>query len=271
MRAACTTAGDPQPSTHSRAVASPGMGSTSSTASDRARKQPALPSRIQHALLRRGELCSTAATVGDQSQEATAVLLADRDPAVAVVSLVAHVAGAQHADRASDLLVLRLDEEEPLKSAVLGDRHDDGPVAGGPGHPATPGAGERGGLGRARLGGRAADREHRREEHDGASESPGRHATRVYQACRSLTAPQSAMRLTPKTHTIVAPVGKSSHAEAVTPSTLTTVPKLQPTSSRVATEPPTSVAASAGTMRYENTSSTPAIRTELVTTTPNDA
>src|SRR5215468_824040 len=246
------------------------MGSASSTASDSARKQPALPSRIQQALLRRGELGATAATVGDQSQDAPAALLADRDSTVAAVAFVTHGPGAQHADRSSDLLVRRLDEEEPLKSAVLGDRHDDGPVPRGPAHPAAPGARERGGLGRARLGAGAADRE-RRGEHDGASDSPGRHAARVYQARRSLTAPQSAMRLTPKTQTIVAPVGRSSHAEAVTPSTLTTVPKPQPTSRRVATEPPTSVAASAGTIKYENTSRTPAMRTELVTTTPNDA
>src|SRR5215467_1284332 len=246
------------------------MGSASSTASDSARKHPALASRIQQALLRRGELCSTAATVGDQSQDAPAALLADRDPAVAGVALVAHDAGAQHADRSSDLLVLRLDEEEPLKSAVLGDRHDDGPVPCGAGHPAAPGSSQRGGLGRARLGTGATGRQGR-QQHDGASDSPGRHAARVYQARRSLTPPQSTMRLTPKTQTIVAPVGRSSHAEAVTPSTLTSVPKTQPTSSRVATEPPTSVAASAGTIRYENTSRTPAMRTELVTTTPNDA
>src|SRR5262252_2943618 len=117
MRAACTTAGDPQPSTHSRAAASPGMGSASSTASDSARKQPALPSRIQQALLRRGELGATTATVGDQSQDAPAALLADRDSTVTAVAFVAHDPGAQHADRSPDLLVLRLDEEEPLKSA----------------------------------------------------------------------------------------------------------------------------------------------------------
>src|SRR5215510_16130695 len=224
------------------------MGSASSTASDSARKPPALPSRIQQALLRGGELCATAATVGDQSQDAPAALLADRDPTVAAVALVAHVVGTQHGDRSSDLLVLRLDEEESLKSAVLGDRHDDGAVARGPGHPAAPGARERGGLGRARLGAGAADRE-RREQHHHASHSAGRHAARVYQACRILTAPQRAMRLTPKTQTMVAPVGRSSHAEAVTPSTLTSVPKPQPTSRRAATGPPTSVAASAGTMR----------------------
>src|SRR5262249_2797077 len=126
------------------------MGSASSTASASATKQPALPSRIQHALLRRGELCSTAATVGDQSEDARAALLADGDPTVAAVAVVADVAGTQHRNRSSDLLVLRLDEEEPLKSAVLGDRHDDRPVPRRPGHPAAPGTRERGGLGRAR-------------------------------------------------------------------------------------------------------------------------
>src|SRR5262245_23906597 len=128
------------------------MGSASSTASESARKQPALPSRIQQALLRRAELCSTAATVGDQSQGAPAALLADRDPTVAAVALIADVAGTQHRDRSSDLLVRRLDEEEPLKSAVLGDRHDDGPVTSRPGHPAAPGTRERRCLGRASLG-----------------------------------------------------------------------------------------------------------------------
>ena len=55
------------------------------------------------------------------------------------------------------------------------------------------------------------------------------------------------------------------------PTTLTNVPKAQPISSLLGIDAPSMTPASAGTMRYENTSSTPAIRTELVTTTPNDA
>src|SRR5215467_11337831 len=105
MRAACTTAGDPQPSTHSRAAASPGKGSTSSTASDRARKQPALTSRTQQALLRGRELGATATPVADEPEHASAALLVERDAPVAVVALVTDVARGQHADRPPDLLV----------------------------------------------------------------------------------------------------------------------------------------------------------------------
>ena len=39
----------------------------------------------------------------------------------------------------------------------------------------------------------------------------------------------------------------------------------------LATVPPSATPASAGTIRYENTSSTPATRTELATTRPNVA
>src|SRR5262245_51191637 len=95
---------------------------------------------------------------------------------------------------------------------------------------------------------------------------------RVYQARRTrMVIAQRTTRLTPKRHTIVAPVGRSIAAEAVTPRTLPTVPNAQPTISRVGIEPPIRIEARAGTIRYEKTSSTPAMRTELVTTTPNKA
>ena len=69
----------------------------------------------------------------------------------------------------------------------------------------------------------------------------------------------------------VAPVGRSSRAEASMPSTLTPVPNAHPTRRRVETVPPNAIPARAGTISYENTSSTPATRTELATTTPNEA
>src|SRR5262249_31204170 len=151
-------------------------------------------------------LRATAAPVADEPEHAPAALLLERDAPVAVVALVADVARAQHADGSPDLLVLRLDEEEPLKNAVLADRQDHGRVAHGPRHPAAPGAGEGGGLDRAGLGA-GTPAQKNREQHDGAHGD----AARVYQARRSLTdAAHSTMRLTPKTHTIVAPVGKSS-------------------------------------------------------------
>ena len=81
----------------------------------------------------------------------------------------------------------------------------------------------------------------------------------------------SASRVRPKAQTTVAPVGRSSTAEATIARTLTKAPNAQPTSSRAPRLPPSRMPASAGTIRYENTRSTPAMRTELVTTTPNDA
>ena len=83
--------------------------------------------------------------------------------------------------------------------------------------------------------------------------------------------PPSTSRVRPKAQTTVAPVGRSSVADATIAITLTSVPNAQPISSRVRTLPPRMMPASAGTIRYEKTRSTPAMRTELVTTTPNDA
>ena len=77
--------------------------------------------------------------------------------------------------------------------------------------------------------------------------------------------------MSPKAQTTVAPVGRSNAAEAVMPITLTSVPKPQPMRSLAGIVRPSMMPARAGTIRYENTSRTPAIRTELVTTTPKDA
>ena len=76
---------------------------------------------------------------------------------------------------------------------------------------------------------------------------------------------------TPNATTIVAPVGRSQIHDAASPPTLTRTPSVQPTESRPHAERASAAAAAAGTTRYAKTSSTPATRTELVTTTPNDA
>src|ERR1051325_1951749 len=75
---------------------------------------------------------------------------------------------------------------------------------------------------------------------------------------------------TPKVQTIVAPVGRSSLNEARMPSALTSAPIVQPIARRLPIDCAKSIAATDGTMRYENTSSTPAIATDDVTTKPND-
>src|SRR4030095_3445186 len=162
------TPGDAKPSIQSRAAASPGNGSNSNTPSASAQKQAAPTSGTRRALVRRGELGATAATVGDESQDALAALLVDRDPTVPVGAFVPDVARPEHADRSPDLFVRRLDEEEALKSAVRVDRQDERRVSQRPGHSAAPRSGEGGGLGRTQLGAGAAG-EQGREQHDGAS------------------------------------------------------------------------------------------------------
>ncbi len=52
---------------------------------------------------------------------------------------------------------------------------------------------------------------------------------------------------------------------------LTPAPKAQPTARRAPIREASRIPASAGTMRYEKTSSTPAMRTDEVTTTPKEA
>ena len=53
--------------------------------------------------------------------------------------------------------------------------------------------------------------------------------------------------------------------------TLTPAPKAQPTASRGPMREASRMPARVGTIRYEKTSSTPPMRTDEVTTTPNDA
>ena len=67
---------------------------------------------------------------------------------------------------------------------------------------------------------------------------------------------------------MAAPVGKSQTKDAARPRTLTRTPTAQPIASRRAVVRASQVPITAGTIRYENTSSTPATRTELVTTRP---
>ena len=74
----------------------------------------------------------------------------------------------------------------------------------------------------------------------------------------------------PKVQTIVAPVGRSSLNESSTPASVTSAPMLQPMARRLPIDVAKSIAATEGTIRYENTSSTPAIATDDVTTNPND-
>jgi len=72
----------------------------------------------------------------------------------------------------------------------------------------------------------------------------------------------------PKVQTMVAPVGRSSLNESSTPSNVTRAPMLQPMARRFPIEVAKSIAATDGTIRYENTSSTQAMATDDVTTNP---
>src|ERR1043165_7633708 len=74
----------------------------------------------------------------------------------------------------------------------------------------------------------------------------------------------------PNVQTIVAPVGRSAWNEIMIPIALTTAPIDQPMARRLPIDFANSIAATDGTIRYENTSSTPAIATDDVTTKPND-
>src|SRR5712691_7847443 len=77
-------------------------------------------------------------------------------------------------------------------------------------------------------------------------------------------------RTTPNVVTTAAPVGRSHDHAARIPSALTPAPRPQPTRRRCATPRTSRAPTTAGTIRYENTSRTPASLTELVTTSPND-
>lgn len=69
--------------------------------------------------------------------------------------------------------------------------------------------------------------------------------------------------------TIVAPVGISKTKEAIIPIKLPIIPNPHPKSNRFFVLSKKSNAATAGMIKNENTSNTPAIFTELVTTKPN--
>ena len=77
-------------------------------------------------------------------------------------------------------------------------------------------------------------------------------------------------RISPKVQMTLAPVGKSKKYEAAIPNTLAEKPIIQPSISRVFSLLEKRIAQAEGTIRNENTSNTPAIFTELVTTRPND-
>src|SRR5438034_10022652 len=74
----------------------------------------------------------------------------------------------------------------------------------------------------------------------------------------------------PNVQTIVAPVGRSSLNDSITPSALTNAPIDQPMARRLPIDLAKSIAPTDGTIRYENPSSTPAMATEDVTTKRND-
>ena len=79
------------------------------------------------------------------------------------------------------------------------------------------------------------------------------------------------IKLRPNAHTTVAPVGRSKKYEAEIPTMLVSVPTNQPASSRLRIVFANRTPHTAGTMRKEKTTRTPAISTELVTTTPKVA
>src|SRR3989454_10817634 len=137
-RIAARTGGDASASSASRTAASPGTDARVVTASARARKPPAPASRTQRALLRRGELGATAPAVADESEDAPAAPLVERDPAVAVGAFVADSSRGDHADHTSNLSVRRFDVKNPAIRAVVLDRQEHPRVSHGPCHPAAP-------------------------------------------------------------------------------------------------------------------------------------
>src|SRR5437870_12148674 len=169
-RIAARTGGDASASSASRTAASPGTVARVVTASARTKKPPAPASRTQRELLRRGELGATATAVADESEDAPAAPLVERDPAVAVGAFVADSSRTDHADHTSNLSVRRLDVKDPAIRTVVLDRQEYPRVSHGSCHPATPRSDEaRRALDRRRgRQGRAAGDE-RREDEDGSS------------------------------------------------------------------------------------------------------
>src|SRR5436853_3428311 len=137
-RIAARTGGAASASSASRTAASPGTDARVVTASARTRKPPAPASRTQRELLRRGELGATATAVADESEDAPAAPLVERDPAVAVGAFVADSSRGDHADHTSNLSVRRFDVEDPAIRAVVLDRQEHRRAAHRPRHPATP-------------------------------------------------------------------------------------------------------------------------------------
>ena len=76
--------------------------------------------------------------------------------------------------------------------------------------------------------------------------------------------------VTPKAQTTLAPVGKSRKYDIAMPNALTIKPIIQPIISLVFALFEKRMAQVGGTIRNANTTSTPAIFTELVTTKPNE-
>jgi hypothetical protein len=70
---------------------------------------------------------------------------------------------------------------------------------------------------------------------------------------------------------MVAPVGQSKRKDRVSPAALVNVPTAQAITSCLRGDVEKSTPMAAGMMRIENTKRTPAIATELVTTSPNVA
>src|SRR5262249_33450872 len=70
--------------------------------------------------------------------------------------------------------------------------------------------------------------------------------------------------------TVTAPVGASSRKDPNIPAALATAPAIQPITSAPPRGEENKLQTSAGTMRKQKTSKTPAVATEEVTTTPND-
>jgi len=69
---------------------------------------------------------------------------------------------------------------------------------------------------------------------------------------------------------VTAPVGASSRKEPNIPAALAAAPAIQPITSATPIWEENKLPTSAGTMRKQKTSKTPAVATEEVTTTPND-
>src|SRR5262249_19644043 len=82
-----------------------------------------------------------------------------------------------------------------------------------------------------------------------------------------LTTPASAS-IAPKLHTMAAPVGRSAAYDAASPAALASAPTAQPIASWRGNVAAKRTPTAAGMIRNENTRSTPARATELVTTTP---